>query len=170
MKTDWEAGNYETFASVLEEYVPLDLMGVAMSTFNLLRIPFQTQRPVADRFAGCLLRGRIQLTSAWCTILYYTDILGDWTKFREFLELADKMQQLSVAYCYIPDADTFWMQMDRLFEGTQPAPWPTPTGVAAVVRFNLMRNLESNPAGQQPTDRNGDPIDQARLHRALRLN
>ncbi|KAJ4329111.1 hypothetical protein N0V84_000471 [Fusarium piperis] len=82
-KADWEVGNHQTFADILEEYVPLDLMDVAMTTFNLLRIPFQTQRPVADQFAGCILRGRIELTNAWGVALYFTDILGDWEKFHK---------------------------------------------------------------------------------------
>lgn len=41
-KADWEEGNHDTFVTLLEEYVPLELMDIAMTIFNLLRIPFQT--------------------------------------------------------------------------------------------------------------------------------
>ncbi|RSL73921.1 hypothetical protein CEP54_000146 [Fusarium duplospermum] len=179
VKADWQTGNHQTLIETLQEYVPLELMDVAMSTFNLVRIPFQTQRPVQDRFAGCLLRGRIELTSAWSIALYFTDTLGDWTKLREFLELADNIRQLATAYCCIPDPEEFWIRMDQLWDETTPLPIPeadaallpsTRRCMVGMVRRILMRNLERNPPGQPPTDLGGEPIDAGLFHNALRMN
>ncbi|RSL66002.1 hypothetical protein CEP53_003497 [Fusarium sp. AF-6] len=179
VKADWDVSNHETLIETLQEYVPLDLMDLAMSTFNLVRIPFQTQRPVQDRFAGCTLRGRIELTSAWAIALYFTDTLGDWEKFREFLELADKIKQLATAYCCVSNPQSFWSRMDHIWTENPPLPvpqedahlLPSPRrGVAGIVRRVLMRNLERNPPGQPPTDLEGEPINAELFHNALRMN
>ncbi|KAJ4219385.1 hypothetical protein NW759_007775 [Fusarium solani] len=183
VKADWEEGNYDTFAVVLEEYIPLELMDIAMTTFNLVRIPFQTRRPFGDSFSGCLLPSRLKLTNAWNILHYFTDTFGNWNKFREFLELADKVRQLATAYCFVPDPEAFWTHMDHLWEQAS-AQVALPVGedglagpvsyprrcVTGIVRRVLMRNLETNPTGQQPTNSEGELIDPALFHDALRMN
>ncbi|KAL2670641.1 hypothetical protein Neosp_014429 [[Neocosmospora] mangrovei] len=183
VKADWEAGNYDTLVTVLEEYVPLELMDIAMTTFNLVRIPFQTQRPAGDSFATCLLSHRFKLTNTWNIMHYFTDVFGNWTKFREFLELADKVRQLATAYCFPPDPETFWVHMDGVWDEAraqvgQPVEEDDLTGpivyprrrVAGIVRRVLMNNLESNPPGQEPTNSEGERISRALFLDALRLN
>ncbi|KAJ4156592.1 hypothetical protein NW754_008224 [Fusarium falciforme] len=182
-KADWEKGNHDTFATLLEEYIPLELMDIAMTTFNLLRIPFQTRRPFGDSFAGCLLPSRFKLTNAWNILHYFTDTFGNWNKFREFLELADKVRQLATAYCCVPDPETFWVHMDHLWEEAstqvvhpvgedglaEPLIYPRRC-VTGIVRRVLMRNMENNPPGEQPKDLEGELIDPALFHHALRMN
>ncbi|EEU42104.1 uncharacterized protein NECHADRAFT_86008 [Fusarium vanettenii 77-13-4] len=183
VKRDWEAGNYDTFGTVIEEYVPLELMDLAMTTFNLVRIPFQTQRPAGDSFATSLLPNRLKLTNAWNIAHYFTDVFGNWDKFREFLELADKVRQLATAYCYMTDPETSWLLMDRLWNEanaqvgqpvgeddlTEPEALPRRC-VTGIVRRVLMRNLEANTPGQPPKDASGQLVETAMFHEALRLN
>ncbi|KAI8713456.1 hypothetical protein NCS52_01290300 [Fusarium sp. LHS14.1] len=183
VKEDWEEGNYDTFTTVLEEYVPLELIDLAMTTFNLVRIPFQTQRPVGDSFTGCLRPNRFNLTNAWNIMHYFTDVFGNWGKFREFLELADKVRQLATAYCYMTEPEASWLLMDRLWKEangevgqpigeddlTEPEALPRRC-VTGIVRRILMRSLEANPPGQPPKDGTGQLVETAMFNEALRLN
>lgn len=183
VKADWQNGNYDTFAIVLQEYVPLELMDIAITSFNLIRIPFQTRRPFGDTFTGCLLPSRLKFTNAWNVIYYFIDTFGDWDKFREFLELADKVRQLATAYCYVPDPETFWIHMDRLWDEAsaqvglpveedgldEPITCPR-RHVTGIIRRVLMGNLEMNPPGGQPKDAEGEAIDRELFLDALRKN
>ncbi|UPL02570.1 hypothetical protein LCI18_013504 [Fusarium solani-melongenae] len=158
-------------------------MDLAMTTFNLVRIPFQTRRPFGDTFTGCLPPSRFKLTNAWNIIQYFTDIFGNWNKFREFPELADKVRQLATAYCYVSNPETFWIDIDRLWDEAsarvalpveedglaEPLAYPRRCITGAVQRV-LMGNLEENPPGQQPKDTEGEPINPALFLDALRVN
>jgi hypothetical protein len=47
---------------------------------------------------------------------HFTDTLGDWVKFHEFLELADKIRHLATACFYILDPVAFglgWIASGR---------------------------------------------------------
>jgi hypothetical protein len=103
------------------------------------------------------------------------ETIFDWKRLHEFLELADGIRQLAVAFASVPDAEKTWKGLFQSWYNT--ALEETTSDNASItgsnsylrfVRFRLWQARCRNPPGSTPTDINGRPIDKNFFNRTLR--
>ncbi|KAF5025120.1 hypothetical protein F66182_2821 [Fusarium sp. NRRL 66182] len=157
MKTEqMESGTMNLLQQVIKEYVCVDNMDIALTTFNLHRLPFNETTPTGNNYQGWNVRDGIIYSSAFNILKYVIETLGDWKRLREFLELADNINQLATTFASVNDPERYW---DRLLQ-TSREPGCSIHYITWAAR--LMQDAVSrNPPGKEPTNLDGAPIDEA---------
>ncbi|KAM0440393.1 hypothetical protein ACHAQK_005800 [Fusarium lateritium] len=168
-------GTTTLLAQTLEDFVGLDNMDLAMTTFNLHRFCFHNRQLTGNNWLCATNWEMFKLSNAWNIARYYIETLLDWKRLREFLELADGVRQLATAFASIPHPESYWRliseswQCDAMKESLSKKPANTGSNkYLREVRFRLWQAVGRNPPGSKPTDVYGEEIDKDFFNRTLR--
>ncbi|KAM0228776.1 hypothetical protein ACHAP5_011852 [Fusarium lateritium] len=168
-------GTTTLLAQTLEDFVGLDNMDLAMTTFNLHRFCFHNRQLTGNNWLCATDWEMFKLSNAWNIARYYIETLLDWKRLREFLELADGVRQLAAAFASIPKPESYWRliyeiwQCDAMKEARTKKPASTGSNkYLREVRFRLWQATGRNPPGSKPTDIYGKEIDKDFFNRTLR--
>ncbi|KAL9572514.1 hypothetical protein ACKAV7_003347 [Fusarium commune] len=132
-------------------------MDLALTTVNLLRFPFNTTSPPGKDYNNSRYRRPLTLTDKWNIMGYLSEVLNNWKRLHEFLELADQVNQLAFVFASVDQAELYW---DRMFASN-------------MLRRRMLQAAIQNPPDKKPRNLDGNPIDPdffARVQRAFWLH
>ncbi|KAF5539859.1 hypothetical protein FMEXI_8717 [Fusarium mexicanum] len=102
---------------------------------------------------------------------YLTEVVSNWKRLHEFLELADHVNQLASVFASVNQAELYWDGMYRLYSAYYSD--DVVCFLANMLRRRMFQAIVQNPPGKKPTDLDGNPIDPAffaRVQRAFWLH
>ncbi|KAF5009807.1 hypothetical protein FDECE_4015 [Fusarium decemcellulare] len=133
-------------------------MGIAITTFDLFRCPDAPEQEHPS-------------TQDW--VLSNSSVFSDLDRLREFLQLAESINRLTIAYLSVPDAEQYWstlyskyitdvddivLFLGRFEDLARPQSWTHRLCISGIVRRILRKLAIKNPPGQVPTDLGGQTI------------
>ncbi|KAF4976190.1 hypothetical protein FZEAL_7109 [Fusarium zealandicum] len=163
-----------TFIWALSEAVCPGNMDVAMTAFNVMRIPTNSVTPPEHydhhwTFAQCA-----RFAPVWQILQYCLATVFDWGRLREFLELSNKINRLTTAYCSVENPEAYWPMLQGKYFADGPPPmdlgphedlatpdnWSHRRCISGLLKKILEKSLLLNSSpGQKPKNIAGQPID-----------
>jgi hypothetical protein len=168
IKSEVGSGTTVLLQETFKTYIHPDNLDLALTTVNLFRFPFNTTSPPGNEYNNLRYRRTLTLTSSWNMMGYLIEVLSNWKRLHEFLELADQVNQLAFVFASVNQAELYWDRMFPLFnaESSESAvPF-----ITNMLRRRMFQAINMNPPGKEPTNLDGNPIDPdffARVQRAF---